>query len=176
MDHMEMVEKLREKTGLTYEESRAALEKADWNLLDALITLEKEGKVRGATRFSTRDTESEPSGQTAEKTEGSSFGDLMRRFWKWLCNLFRRGESNQFCMLNRHGETTMSIPVLLFALLLLFAFWVVLPLMIVALFFGCRFQFRGPDLGKESVNNVMGKATDVADEIKDSIRGGSEKV
>lgn len=41
MEHLEMVEKLVEKTGVTYQEARDVLEKTDWNLLDALIALER---------------------------------------------------------------------------------------------------------------------------------------
>ena len=169
MDHMEMVEKLREKTGLSYEEARAALERADWNLLDALIALEKEGKVQGGSgRYSTDEA------QTAapnDRTDSESFGDMMRRFGRWLQRLFHKGNINQLCMDGKDGAQALSIPVTLFVLLLLVAFWVVLPLMIIALFCGCRFRFRGPDLGRESVNKVMDKATEVADTIKAEVRG-----
>ena len=42
MTRLEMVEKIREKTGVTYEEAREALEKANWDMLDAIVSLEKE--------------------------------------------------------------------------------------------------------------------------------------
>ncbi|MBQ6716870.1 MAG: hypothetical protein IJN21_10165 [Clostridia bacterium] len=42
MTRLEMVEKIREKTGATYEEAREALEKANWDMLDAIVSLEKE--------------------------------------------------------------------------------------------------------------------------------------
>ena len=35
---------------------------------------------------------------------------------------------------------------------------------------GCRFSFSGNELGKESVNSAMGKATDIADNIKSEIK------
>ena len=43
-------------------------------------------------------------------------------------------------------------------------------LKVVALFFGCRFSFSGTDLGKDSVNSAMGKATDIADNIKSEFK------
>ena len=46
MDHFEMVEKLRTKANVTYEEAKAALEASDWDILDALVLLESEGKVK----------------------------------------------------------------------------------------------------------------------------------
>ena len=41
MDKLEKVEKLREKTGVSYEEAKNALEACDYDLLDAIIYLEK---------------------------------------------------------------------------------------------------------------------------------------
>ena len=172
MDHMDMVESLRAKTGLSYEEARAALERADWDMLEALVALEREGKVQSAPRYTTKDNGSSESSQTAAP-EGDSFSDVLKRFGRWLGKIFHGSLENQLCMLDHSGKQLLSIPVLLFALLLLFAFWVVLPLMIVSLFFGCRYLFRGPDLGKDSINHVVGKATDAADSIKNEIRGNS---
>ena len=45
MDHLEMVEKLREKANVSYEEANAALEACDWDLLDALLMLESQGRL-----------------------------------------------------------------------------------------------------------------------------------
>ncbi|MBQ2160246.1 MAG: hypothetical protein II444_00250, partial [Firmicutes bacterium] len=52
MDNFEKVEKLVQKAGVTYEEAKAALEKADGDLLDAMIILEKEGKAEAPKQSS----------------------------------------------------------------------------------------------------------------------------
>ena len=46
MDQLEKVEKIREKTGVTYEEAKAALEAAGGDVLDALVYLESKGKIK----------------------------------------------------------------------------------------------------------------------------------
>ena len=46
MDHLEMVEKLREKANVSYEEATQALEACDWDLLDALLMLESKGRLQ----------------------------------------------------------------------------------------------------------------------------------
>ena len=46
MDNLEKVEKLREKTGVSYEEAKEALEANNYDVLDAIIYLEKKGKVK----------------------------------------------------------------------------------------------------------------------------------
>ena len=48
MEQLEKVEKLREKTGVTYEEAKAALEACEWDLLDAIVYLESQGKIKDA--------------------------------------------------------------------------------------------------------------------------------
>lgn len=46
MDELEKVEKSREKTGVTYEDAKKALEETNWNLLDEIMHLEKAGKTK----------------------------------------------------------------------------------------------------------------------------------
>ena len=46
MDKLEKVEKLRAKTGVSYEDAKNALEACDYDLLDAIIYLEKLDKVK----------------------------------------------------------------------------------------------------------------------------------
>ena len=46
----------------------------------------------------------------------------------------------------------------------------------IGLFCGLRYSFRGPNLGKESINNAMNRAADAAESVKNEIRSaGSEK-
>ena len=46
MDLFEMAEKLRQHTGVTFEEAKAALEKCQGDMLDAAILLEQQGKTK----------------------------------------------------------------------------------------------------------------------------------
>ena len=56
MEQLEKVERLREKTGCTYEEAKAALEASNWDMLDAIVYLENQGKINGpnVSSYSTR--------------------------------------------------------------------------------------------------------------------------
>ena len=46
MDNLEKVERLREKADVSYEEAKKALDECDGDLLDAMVYLEKQGKVK----------------------------------------------------------------------------------------------------------------------------------
>ena len=45
MENLEKVELVREKCGVSYEEAREALEATGYEVLDAIIMLEREGKT-----------------------------------------------------------------------------------------------------------------------------------
>ena len=158
---MEQVERLREKSGATYEACRDALERTGGNLLDAIILLEREGQSRSAgATFTTRPGEkaaeaarlvlSPENGQSGRGKKRSDWRDGAAEVWEAGKNLLRHATVNQFEVWRR-GEMMTSMPVLILALL------------IIGLFLGCRYRFAGPDLGKESVNSVMDSMSDTVD-------------
>ena len=174
-ENLELVEKLVEKTGISYTEAKAALEKADWDILEALITLEAQGKTIGAKKYSTRteSSQSQSAKDSEEKNEkkekkskaNEEFKKNTMGVFEWLGTVFDKSNTNNIEMY-KDGERKIGMPITVFIILLIVGFWVMIPLMIVGLFFGCRYRFSGPDLGKESINKAMGKATDYADNLK----------
>ena len=183
--NLELVEKLVEKTGLSYGEAKAALERTDWDMLEAIIQLEQQGKVQGAktAQYSTNNeteanSQEEDSGgkrhQHKQRKEGCSetgenFKKSAKSFGECLKEIFDKGNKNSIQMF-RKDVKMIELPVTAFVVLLIFCFWVILPLMIVSLFFGCRYSFIGNELGRDSVNSAMGKATDIADNIKNEFK------
>lgn len=170
MDQLEKVESLREKAGVSYTEAKAALEETGGDLLEALCWLEQHGKAQmvGAS-CSTQDREpppEEPQPDTEKPHEPGPFARGFQSLWEGLVVLFRWGNANQLVMTSKGGRREFGIPLTLFIILLIACFWVVMPLMVIALFFGNRFSFEGPELGKDNINDAMGKATDFAESIK----------
>ncbi len=49
MDNYQKVEQLVSKTGCSYEDGKAALEGCGWDMLDAVISLERDGKIKKET-------------------------------------------------------------------------------------------------------------------------------
>jgi hypothetical protein len=70
----------------------------------------------------------------------------------------------------KDGECKASIPIILLVLLIIFAFWITIPLIIIGLFFGLRYRFCGPDISKSTVNNVMDSAAKAAVDLKKSVK------
>jgi hypothetical protein len=180
MTTLEQVEKLREKANVSYDEAKEALDATNGDLLEAIIYLEKKGKVNapaGGGYYSSEKpkTEStvnynEPHWENHSKNynSGESFSSLMKKFGLFCLKIIRKGNINSF-EVRKGGESKASIPVTVLVLLLIFAFWVIIPLIIVGLFFDLRYRFVGPDFTGDTVNHAMDNAANAAENIKNSI-------
>lgn len=167
MDHFEKVEKLREHANVSYEEAKQALENSNWDMLDAMIFLEQSGKVHGPEQSSYTTQAEKVKIDIDEKECKSSFSDNLRRFGNWCLKLIEKGNNNSFCV-ERDNREIFRVPITLLVVLLVFAFWVVVPLLVVGLFFNMRYQFAGPDV--RSVDIDINRAMDGAAEAAESIK------
>ncbi|MBR1821904.1 MAG: DUF4342 domain-containing protein [Clostridia bacterium] len=167
MTHYEMTERLSEKMGVTLEEAKTALEACDWEMLDAALLLEKERGEAGGETYSTRREAKEEPPKDGARARGrgvvKGLGDLIR-------SAFNLGNRNRF-EVRRGEELMLEMPVLVLVLLMVFAFWVCVPLLVIGLFAGFRYAFSGSELGKESVNQAMEKAAEVAEKVKEEVTG-----
>ncbi|MDR2615990.1 MAG: ubiquitin [Oscillospiraceae bacterium] len=176
MVSLDQVEKLREKANVTFEEAKDALERSGGDMLDAVIYLEQQGKTiipPGGGRWGGSEQAGEAGGSggggeggAKARRDGTA---LLRRIGKLFLKLFNLGCTN-YLDVTRNGETVLSCPVIVLAVLLIFFFWVVVPVMVVCLFCGFRYRLRGRELGRDDVNNVMDKLSDKAAEAVDELK------
>ncbi|MGI6634499.1 MAG: hypothetical protein ACOX7B_04955 [Christensenellales bacterium] len=161
MDHFELVEKLRERANVSYEDAKRALEASNWDLLDAMVLLENEGRIQSEENpaFTTR---REPRPQHVY-TDDSARG-ILRRLVDMLVSLINRA-SKIDVVVSRYGKTVMALPLIAVILLVLFAPWMTIPVMLIALFFGFRYAFRGEGIS-DKVNQAMDRVADAADSIR----------
>lgn len=178
MDKLDKVEKVCEKTGVSYEEARTALEQCDYDVLDAIVLLEQQGKTNRQSAHHTTSnaqvTMSTDMVRAQQEYEQSSrktrFGEVAGRVIEVLRNLCVRGLEVSFVVI-RNGEQVLAIPVLLLVILILFLFPATIPLLIVGLFFGFRYHFEGLKSASVSVNDVMDKAADTAEGFARDVMG-----
>ena len=180
MTTLEQVEKLRAMANVSYDEAKAALDETNGDLLEAIILLEKQGKVStpsGGGYYSSQKTADTNAGtyketrwekQTNQYHRENGFIALVKQLGRFCMKMIRKGNANSFEVL-KDQESKGSAPVTAFALLLIFAPWVTIPLMIIGLFFGFRYRFTGPDLSGNTVNDAMNSAADAAINLKKSM-------
>ena len=168
MEMFEKVDKLRERANVTYEEAKDALDRANGDILDAMILLEREGKTRneGNGFFSTNGstdscTEDEKQARKERiKENGRTFGEKVKE-------LFRKSTVN-YLVVEHKGETLIKLPILAFVLILLFAWYAAIIAVVVSLFCNCRYSFVGEgDL--KTANDVCDKAGEIAAQVKDKV-------
>lgn len=169
MEQLEKIEKLSERAKVSYDEAREALEASNWDLLDAMIYLEKNGKTQGPAQetYSTSYEEQTQYVSVRDKVQeqketAESFFNKMGR----LCKILWNKSINNFFRISRKGEEIIKIPIIVLVLALLAAWEITLIALVVGLFVGCHYSFCGKDdLG--SANKVMEKASKFADKVKD---------
>ena len=179
MATFELVEKLREKANVTYDEAKAALDACGDDLLEAMIMLEKEGKVKspqGGGYYSSKgerisEEEYYKYGYNQDKQKTGSTADNFGKFFRFLGQLIHKANTNML-EVKRRGSMVIALPVSVLILFLILAFWVTIPVMILGLFMGCRYSFRGIESESTNINSAMNAASDAAETLKDEIISG----
>ena len=171
MDKFEKVERLVQKTGVSYEDAKNALEQANEDLLDAMIILEKQGKVKQPeqAQYSTSYTEQTQYKdvpaviEESKKTKGKSI-------FKDIGNAIKRGfryTVDNSIKVVKDDDTIIKLPLWISIILLLCAWELLVIVIIVSLFLGCKYSVEGKDDSK-GVNDILNQASDLADKAKES--------
>ena len=193
MDNYQKVEQLVNKAGCSYEDARAALEECGWDMLDAVISLEREGKVNKETvekkteepveiipEVSADKIEGDSSQQITYSYDNSKTGNgkgsrkseggpkRVRGLWNRIKRILM---NNRMVVLRSSGQQIMNVPIVIPVIALIAFFWATLIIAVIAMVFGCRFHFEGEDLGKTNINSTMDKATDYAEKVKNDLAG-----
>ena len=171
-EKMERVERVVEKTGLTYEEAKDALEANNWDMLETMVYLERLGMVREPKQAS-QTTEEEKAkefkqaSEEYEKQAKGGFGDTVSKFLKWCGKIIKIGCENTF-RISRDGEKLLDMPLIILVLLLISSFWTFAVLLIVGLFFRFRYSFDGAlfEGNAAKVNDACEKAADACENVK----------
>ena len=121
---LDKVDLIRERANVSYEEAKYALEKTSGDIVEALIYLEQDEKIR---------KERVSIGQKVNE-HGSTFGERIKEF-------VREIHSHSF-IIEKNSESVINIPSTIAILLLLFAF----PMSVIALFaailMGCKIVIK----------------------------------
>ncbi len=141
MEHIEMVERLHEKANISYTDAKDALERSGWDMLEALVLLEREGNIDPLTASTTSTddgTSYEKVTATASKKE-NNFHEAMNKAGEKLKNLFNDSITTYF-VVKRQGKEVLRVQVLI-ALLLCLCIWeAVLIALVVGLICDCRYS------------------------------------
>lgn len=163
MESYKLIEKLKNETNISYEEAKIALEKSEWDILDAFLYLEEMEKIPKASvniYYTNEEKDNKNSREifinknqnntyNNEKKE-NKFEGLFVRVCKIIdtCN-------NIFFEMKKENKTFLRIPITVVILLLLFVFWLAIPLFILGLFLNIEFSISGNGAEINKINHVL---------------------
>ena len=174
MEKLKLVDKLKNKANISYEEAKDALEKSNWDMLEAMLYLEAHGKVKkpSISIFYTNESK-ESYNENGEEVNlkkdtnennfenKNSFEGVFEAICKAIdtCN-------NIFIEIIRNSRVILKTPFTVLIVLLFFAFWIVIPLMIIGLFFNMEFLVSSKKIDVDKINKVFKETSKVVKDVK----------
>lgn len=193
MEHFELVEKLVNTFGVSYEKAKEALEASNWDAIDAAIYLEREKnsapvqteaaeipnepQPEPIPEPAAEEPKEEPQPQVNTAPKGSTAGNtssvmddmkkegskLFKVIWDFLT-------LNSFVVKKNSGEVFLDVPIWLAATLLIAFFWAVILILGIVFIMGYRFSFSGPQLGKKNIKNTVDQAENAAGDFVEKVK------
>ena len=177
MERNEMIKVLMEKAKVSHEEAEEALQKCDWDVLDSIIYLERKGKVENNETNTIIEVAEESKEENKKESDENhkkkswGIGEVIGRIFKFIGKVIDKGNENYF-EIRKESKKPIKISLTISALLLIIAFWPVAILLVVGLFLGYKYSITGPDINTDKVNDILDKASESADNIKDDFKEG----
>ena len=182
MDKFEKAELICTKCGVTFEEAREALDACNEDVLDAVVWLERAGKAKTAQsahfatdasqayQTSAEMSQAQSDYERSTKKKDGGFSAAWGRCMGWLRAGLSKTVDTSF-VVERGQRRVLSMPTLVLILLVLFAFWITIPLLVIGLFCDFKYRFEGIDEVHIDVNDIMDKAADGAAHLKSDMKG-----
>ena len=139
-DNLEKIDELVRRTHVSYELAKEALENSNWDMVEAIIYLEKRGK-------------------SSQAKEESLFDKI--------CGLIKKGNETKFTVKKKEA-VILSIPVTLAIIITVVAPHVTIVALILALITGHKMSFIGNG-NLEKANHAMDKIYEVVEDAKSKI-------
>ena len=178
MERNEMIKKLMEKAYVTNEEAQEVLEKCNWDLLDAIIYLERNGKVENnetTTIIEVKEEEQKKEDYSKKKDESyGGIAEVIGRIFKCLGKIISKGNKNYF-EIKKDNEKPIRISLTISIILLILFMPPTVVLLIIGLFCGYKYSVGGPNMNCDGVNDVFEKVSESADTIKKDFKKGYEE-
>lgn len=144
---LELIEKLRQRANVSYAEAKAALEKCNGDLLEALLELEKENKIKTETK------------------------DKVAGFWTSLKSLIKKCNATHF-VISKQNETVLNLSLTILIILTILAAPIVCAALLLALFTGHRFRLQKDGCEEEmKINKTFDDISTAASKVTDQVTG-----
>lgn len=140
-NRLEQIDELRKRANVSYEQAKDALEICNGDMLEALIYLEKQNKLKAS--------------------QGGSFFERVK-------HIVKKG-NNTLMIFTKRERVVVSLPVTVGVVITVFAPYITIAGLILAILTGHRIRFQGKNGENSGVNNALSKVSDMVDSAKKKI-------
>lgn len=137
---LDQIDELKKRANVSYGDAKEALEQCNGDLLDAVIYLEQQNKI---------------------KPEPKSDCSILNKFK----NLLKKANNTRFVM-KKKDRTVLDLSVTVSIIMGAFASYIVIPVLLLALFTGHRMKFEGKNGEDIKVNEALSKISNAVDSAK----------
>ncbi|WP_034849582.1 DUF4342 domain-containing protein [Clostridium hydrogeniformans] len=148
---IEQIDELRKRVNVSYEDAKEALENSNEDILEAILYLEKNGKIKK---------------EEENKDNGESFSKVACGFIGWCKKWIKKGNRN-YLTVTKRDNVILKLSLTISAIIIIIAPYISIPLLILALFTGHKFRVHGEDVDNTKVNDTLNKMSNTADHIKE---------
>lgn len=180
MENLKLIEKLKDKTNISYEDAKDALENSSWDILDAILYLEEKGRIKRpsiSVFYTNKNKENYsnnynlPSNNKKEENYKYSKNKDFHGVFETICRAIDTC-NNIFFEISKEGTMFLKIPITVLILLLIFTFWIVIPLFIIGLFFGIEFSVSATRVNTNKANKVFKEISLEVKKVKEEMKKG----
>ncbi|MDS0524718.1 ubiquitin [Clostridium sp. SHJSY1] len=181
MENYKLVDKLKNEANISFEEAKYALEQANWDILDAFVYLEQIGKIKKpsiSTFYTNENKESHKKSETINyeekknKYNNEKKGNTSEGIFETVCKIIDTGNNILF-EVKRESITVLRLPITVIILLLIFGFYIVIPLFIVSLFFDIEFALSGKWRELNNINKGLKLLSVNIKKVKEMFKKGN---
>jgi len=151
----EMIEKIMSKSGITREQAEEALEKNNNDLLDAMIYVER--TYMNAHKYDSSyncNNAYNPGNDFTAPGFNQKSAHIDPEFKKTLDSLLKTVWKNHLAVTYK-GEEVLSMPILIWIVLLIASTSLLALVMIISMFFDVRYYFKGVTVNTKKINGIM---------------------
>lgn len=152
--NLEQIDELKKRTNASYEDVKKALEECNGDMVEALIYLEKQKKVK-----------------PEEKTTTDNFGN----FIKSVKRIIKKGNNTKF-IVKKGDSIILSLPVTIVVIITVVAPYITVVALILAILTGHRIKFQGRNGEDLKVNETLDKVSDSVVNLKKKLSEDDVKV
>lgn len=143
MEHHEMAEKLVEKCGISYEEAGDVLKEAGYDMLEAMIILERKGKLGNTpgNKYSTGVVKTTPAYEKKTAADAESLGEFLRLAGAKLGEMLKSFMRYYICI-SKDGRQLVEFPAFVAVIIACCTAGLAVAAIIILIVCGCSINIR----------------------------------